>query len=127
MEIKDFSQEQKSKFEPGKYCYNLAEDVLNIYRMLRTHSISSDAILCTRSINNKNAVAYIHCHQSLLAASSPLFKAMLNNPDVKNSKRTFIPLFDINENDANYILDYIYNTKVFVPRRDLVSFLSAAS
>merc|ERR1719414_582196 len=120
-------QEPHDTSEPKNFRFNLADDVLNIYRWYQINAVSYDAIICVSSNINTTYLVYKHCHQALLAASSPLLKALLNNVDLKKSSCAHLFLPQINEQDANYILEFIYSTKVILPNMHLASFLKAAS
>jgi len=72
-----------------------------------------------------NKITYLQCHQMPLAIASPLFKALFKGMDTKN-KCPLIHLLKIQEQDIFYILEYVYNSKVFVPKEHITSFINAA-
>jgi len=127
MKTEDAARESQNTFESTRFCYGLGDEVSNYYRFLRNHSFSYDAILCVTSCINKNTLVHIQCHQLLLNVSSPLFKEMLNNADIKKCNCAYFYLPYINEQDANYILHFIYNSNVLIPKVHLTSFLTSAS
>lgn len=126
MEIGKVEKETEIKGNMTTFRCNLSTELLDEYRLLRSKAISFDAVLCCASGVNPIGTAYLHCHQTLLSVASPFFEVILKNIDTKKSKCPFILLPEIEEQDLVYILDYIYNSKVFVPQARISSFIAAA-
>ena len=65
----------------------------------------------------------VPCHKLVLAASSPLFRAIITrNPH----SHPLLYLKGVTATNLNYVLDFIYNGEVNVAQDDLNSFLTAA-
>lgn len=109
------------------FCYNLEKDVLETFRSF-CQCTAFDITLCCAADPNTNSVAYAQAHRMVLSSSSPVINDILaKKSTLQNRPCSLIYLAGITQQGLFYLLNYVYNGEVQVPKENIGSFVSAAN
>ncbi|XP_043922523.1 kelch-like protein 38 [Protopterus annectens] len=102
-------------FKYQSFSYDLMKQ-LNILRQSR---ILTDVVLCSEGFE-------FPCHRSVLASSSPYFRAMFCH-GFKESYKTKIPIIGIHSDTLTQIIDFVYTGEIDITTENILYIMAASS